>query len=265
MIKLSVKKIAFLFLLLAINTPAFAIKEIKKPTKPVLTDNNQNQLKELILINKTIGKELVKAINAQKLIVQPHTNLQISQMASWGYCKVSGYRAFASKELLALLYALVNSPEITKKTPMGLLSLFRIGRAHGAVQSNGTMIGRAIDIDSYGGYKIHIKNPEKALSGILKIIDKLPPWRYVLGLPRPGGGRLIDPAKDFFLPVTSLSQNERSPTGSLPGDLKLIKNEAAKQKITKAIEKNKNAKILFLMPDAVDHLHIKAVALGSIQ
>ena len=69
-------------------------------------------------------------------------------------------------------------------------------------------------------------NPRTALWAIVKIIRKLPPWRYVLGLPRPGGGNQINPERDYFLPVTNLSQNERSPTGNLNGDLNLIINAA---------------------------------------
>jgi hypothetical protein len=251
--------------------PVLAVKDVKNRL-PLLKPVSRQPVDNLALLNKTVGTELLKAITNKRLVVQPHTRTQIFEMSRYGFAKIPGgivfgyYTAYASPELLSLLHYLINNPEITEKKPFKLLSLFRLGsKAHAQVQSGGTLLGRAIDIDAYAGYRINMADPQTALSGIVKVIEKLPRLNYVLGLPRPGGGSKIDPARDFFLPVTSLSQNERSPTGSLKGDLALIKNSAAKKKISEAIAKNKNAMILFLVPDAVDHLHVKAVEPGKIQ
>jgi len=264
------KKIIISALLLFMVLPLMAGKDAPKDLNPEPENKLNAGQSELLNINMVIGKQLLKAINQKKLVVQPHTRVQIAGLASQGFCLVPGpggvgFRAYASKELLALTAALVKAPFVSTKSPVGIMSLFRYGRAHGSLQSNGFLVGRAIDIDYYAGNRINISNPQAALNAIEKVIEFMPPWKYVLGLPRPGGGKLIDPARDFFLPVNSLSDNERSPTGSLPGDLKLIKSAVAKKRITDAIIKNKAARILFLMPDAVDHLHIKAVERGEIQ
>ncbi|MBC7474344.1 MAG: hypothetical protein H7263_08640 [Candidatus Sericytochromatia bacterium] len=220
-------------------------------------------MQELQIYNKRVAEEMLGAIAEGKLITPDYIRENIKELSNKGYC-THGYifnntHAYATKGLLDLLHNLVTSSEITKHHPISILSLFRTGRNHGQKQVNGDIICRAVDIDGYSGNLINMSNPNSSLKAILKVIDNMPQGRYVVGLPRPGGGSLINPNKDFFLPVNSLSQNERTPTGTLTGDLKLIKNSDARNKITKAFCKNKKAKVMFLMPDAVDHLHIKAL------
>lgn len=214
--------------------------------------------------NKYVGQEMFDAINSGKLITPSYIKNNIEELANKGYCNLSGTKAYASKPLLDLLHSLVTSKEISRKKPFSILSLFRKGRNHGALDNNGIIICRAVDIDMYSGNKIHMNVPYKSLSAIIKVINTMPEGRYNVGLPRPGGGNLIDPSSDFFLPVTSLSQNERSPTGTLFGDIKLIKNDTAREMINIAVKNNKRAEILYMMPDAVDHLHIKALDEGKL-
>ncbi len=213
--------------------------------------------------NKYVGQKMVDAINSGKLIVPSYIKNHLEELANKGFCNFGGKKAYASKPLLDLLYSLVTSKEISRRKPFSILSLFRKGRNHGSINSNGIIICRAVDIDMYSGSKIHMNVPYDSLKAIVKVINTLPEGRYNIGLPRPKGGHLIDPSSDFFLPVTSLSQNERSPTGTLAGDIRLIKNDLARNMINTAIKSNKHAEILYLIPDAVDHLHIKALDEGT--
>lgn len=214
--------------------------------------------------NKYVGQKMITAIYSGKLKAPDYIISNIKELSEKGYVNFRGTRAYASKPLLDLLHALVTSKDINKNNPVSILSLFRKGRNHGAIESNGTIICRAVDLDLYSGHKIHMNVPYDSLKAIVKVIDNMPEGRYNVGLPRPGGGQLIDPSRDFFLPVTSLSQNERSPTGTLSGDLKLIKNNDARNLISNAVNKNRRAQILYMMPDAVDHLHIKALDDGQL-
>lgn len=214
--------------------------------------------------NKYVGQKMLDAMIAGKLHAPDYIRANIVELANKGYCSFGGTKAYASKPLLDLLYSLVTSSEITRKNSISILSLFRKGRNHGAYDNSGVIVCRAVDIDAYSGHKIHMDVPYESLKAIVKVINNMPEGRYNVGLPRPGGGHLIDPSRDFFLPVTSLSQNERSPTGTLVGDLKLIKNEQARSLISNAVTNNKKAQILYMMPDAVDHLHVKALDDGKI-
>jgi hypothetical protein len=234
-----------------------------------------NELQEY---NKKVAKDMIKAIDDKKLNVYQHTEIQINQIASKGYYIfkntkkdefgneiIEEHNTYGSKELMQVLEKLVNSPEIDTNKPFTLTSLFRFGGNHGELQKNGDLIGRAVDIYSYAGAKIHINNPNEALEGITKIIQTLPPSRYTLGLPRPGGLNVIDPNSDYFLPVETLSQSRISPTGTIKGDLEKVKNPDAKIKLSNVINTNSQASILFMYPDAPDHLHIKVVEQGKIQ
>lgn len=214
--------------------------------------------------NKYVGQKMIDAVYMGKLKAPEYIIANIKELSEKGFINFSGTRAYASKPLLDLLYSLVTSKDVTKNNPVSILSLFRKGRNHGATETNGVIVCRAVDIDGYSGHKIHMNVPYDSLKAIVKVINNMPEGRYNVGLPRPGGGHLIDPAKDFFLPVTSLSQNERSPTGTLIGDLKLIKNDQARELISGAVTKNRKAQILYMMPDAVDHLHIKALDDGKL-
>jgi hypothetical protein len=164
----------------------------------------------------------------------------------------------ASPELINLLAGLVDNG-----ATMTIMSLFRFKNGpHGEPQADGTAIGRAIDIMGYGGFDIHLKKPankDNAIAGVCAVISHLPAGKYALGLPRPGGGPLIDPPNDVFLPVTDHSQVVHSPGGSLKKDLEFLL-EPAKTAVKAAVAGNPGAKIQFMFPDGVDHIHVKAVA-----
>ncbi|MFN8575391.1 MAG: hypothetical protein U0354_00905 [Candidatus Sericytochromatia bacterium] len=230
-------------------------KDYKKISKAQSISFNE----DLDYYNKYIGQKLLFAIKQNKVIVPEYIKNYITNLSNYGYVNFNGSKAYLSKPLIDLLYSLINSKQITKDNPLSILSLFRKGRNHGALEKDGIVVCRAVDIDIYSGFRINMNNPNDALKGIVRIINNMPEGRYNIGLPRPGGGQLIAPDKDFFLPVTNLNQNEVSPTGSIDTDLKLIKNQEARELITNAVKNNKMAKILYLMPDAVDHVHIKAL------
>ncbi|MBC7475729.1 MAG: hypothetical protein H7263_15710 [Candidatus Sericytochromatia bacterium] len=245
------------------------IEEITILTKP--------EINELIDFNKKVAKELVKAIDDKKLLVSNDIEINLVQLSTDGYCvlkehkKIDGedsyinHKTYGSKGLMNLLLNLTNSDDINQEKPFIILSLFRLGGNHGEIQSNKDVIGRAIDIFCYAGYKIDISNPQDALEGITKIISKLPESRYNLGLPRPGGENLINPDLDYFLPVTNIKQSRQSPTGNIKGDLERIKDVQARLKLTETIFNNKNIEILYMFPDATNHLHIKAIEKGKLQ
>lgn len=216
--------------------------------------------------NKTVSKKMVKAFNEGKLIVPQYISMYIFEMAKNGYCKINNKKAYLSPQLLNLINRLITSKTISKSKPLSILSMFRLGsNNHAKLEKNNQYVCRAIDIDNYAGYRINIVNPTSSLNAIVKLIGDLPQGRFNLGLPRPGGGDKIDPKTDYFLPVTNIKQNQVSPTGTLAGDLKLIKSEKARKALTEAINKNKKAQILYFMPDATDHLHIKAIDKDKLQ
>lgn len=266
-------------ILLFISFPAFASGITRNDDLNIIEIEplKSSDLNDLQSYNLKICSELIKAIDEKRFLVPYNVEIQLNQLAVNGFAILSEkktfglnqemlikHKAYASKELLDLLIALVNAPEINSENPISVFSFLRLGGAHGEIQDNGDLIGRAIDIDYFAGNKIHMEKPDKALEAILKVIKNLPPLRFSLGLPRPEGGNKIDPEKDFFLPVTNLNQARRSPTGNLKGDLNEIKNEDAKNKLKEVIE-NLNAEILFLYPDGIDHLHIKTVEQGKNQ
>jgi len=164
----------------------------------------------------------------------------------------------ASPELINLLAGLVGVNDT-----MSIMSLFRFhGGPHGEPQADGSAIGRAVDIMAYGGFSIHVKTPANAptaISGVAPVISHLPAGKYTLGLPRPGGGPKIDPGNDVFLPVTNLDQVTKSPgKGSFKADLELVL-EPARTAIRAAVLRNPGARIQFMYPDGVDHVHVKAL------
>lgn len=233
---------------------------------------------ELMEYNKKVARDMIKAINEKKLNVYQHTSEQINQISSQGFYIFKKYKkdefgneiieehnTYGSRELMNVLETLVNSSEISSDKPFMITSLFRFGGNHGELQKNGDLVGRAVDIYSYAGARIHIDHPNEAIDGISKIIEKLPASRYTLGLPRAGSVNSVAPDKDFFLPVQTINQSRISPTGTLKGDLERVKNPEAKVKLANAISTNNQASILFMYPDAPDHLHIKVVEQGKIQ
>jgi hypothetical protein len=180
----------------------------------------------------------------------------IAKDGSWS--DPSGHILRASTELIRLLAGLLE-----QGATMTIMSLFRFKNGpHGEPQPDGSAIGRAVDVMEYRGFKIHLKNPENAsaaISGVAAVISHLPAGKYTLGLPRPGGGPLIDPEHDVFLPVTNHDQVSKSPgKGNVQKDLELLL-EPARTALREAIAANSIARIQFMYPDGVDHLHVKAV------
>jgi hypothetical protein len=170
----------------------------------------------------------------------------------------------ASVELLALLAALVDPSRGHK---LEILSLFRTVKAgpHGILQTDGkTRLGRAVDIRAYAGNLIDLAHPTNAaaartIQGVARVIERLPAGKFTLGLPRPGlGGSHRDPDNDVFLPATERTVLRTTPTGSFAGDLACIVKPEAKQALARASRSNPAAKILFMYPDANNHLHVKA-------
>jgi hypothetical protein len=171
----------------------------------------------------------------------------------------AGHVLRAAPELTELLAGLLGGG-----ATMTILSLFRYGNGpHGKPEPDGSAVGHAVDIAAYNGAAIHLKipaNAPSAIRGVASVISKLPAGKYTLGLPRPGGGNHIDPTNDVFLPVTSLDQPQKSPSrGNFRKDLSLIL-EPARTALTQAVDGNPAARIQFLYPDGVDHLHVTTIA-----
>lgn len=273
------KKFLALLISLTVCLPAVSTNEsIEIDEITEIFSDSKYEINELQSYNKKVAKDMIRAIDEKRLNVYQHTEIQLNQIAEQGFYVfkkskkdelgndiISNHNTYGSKELMEVLEALVNSPDISSEKPFTITSLFRFGGNHGEVQKNGDLIGRAVDIYTFAGARIHIKHPNEALEGISKIIEKLPPSRYTLGLPRPGGANFVDPNSDFFLPVNTINQSRISPTGTLKGDLEKMKNPEAKVKLASAINTNNQASILFMYPDAPDHLHIKVVEEGKIQ
>ena len=184
-----------------------------------------------------------------------------SVAASGQWTDKSGKVLRASPEVIAMTAGLLKDG-----AKMSLMSLFRYGNGpHGEKQADGSAISRAIDIIEYLGHPINLKTPaaaEQCIQGVAMVIQYLPPGRYSVGLPRPGGGDKIDPPNDVFFPVTAKEQVDVMPGGSPSKAIDMIR-EPARTAIKAAMAANPEAKLVIVFPDAVDHLHIKALAPGA--
>ena len=174
------------------------------------------------------------------------------------YKDPKGHLIRPSEELVALLAGLLEG-----NRTMTIMSLFRYGTPHGEVQSDGTAIGRCVDIMAYAGFPIHLKlpsNADNAIKGVAAVMGSLPAGKFTLGLPRPGGGASIDPDHDVFLPVTDHSQVTKSPGhGVFSKDLEKVL-EPARTAMKAAVAQNPAARVQFMYPDGVDHVHVKALS-----
>jgi hypothetical protein len=203
---------------------------------------------------------VIKALDDGRLIADMNNvKGQLRAIATGGaWTDPAGHVLRASPELIKLLAALVDG-----NGRLTIMSLFRFKNGpHGEVQADGSAIGRAVDIMGYAGFAIHLKtaaNAPNAISGVAAVFSKLPAGKYTIGLPRPGGGSSLDPKSDVFLPVTSLDQVTKSPShGVFSKDLELVL-EPARAALKAAVLQNPAARIQFMYPDGVDHVHVKAV------
>jgi hypothetical protein len=222
---------------------------------------------ERALTPREIGAGLVEAIRQGRLWVQDRDRLHFEQLARTGEVRAGGGTTVPSPELLRLLDALLRQTRANPTPParpdFGILSMIRFNEGpHGEVQPGGTAVGRAVDISRFGGHQINISNPDEALAGVLAVIATLPTGCYTLGLPRPSIP--VNPAlRNPFLPVNSEADIAHSPTGSLRGDLSRIQDAESRRQLTAAMDEaraQRGVRIQFLYPDALDHLHVKAVA-----
>jgi hypothetical protein len=210
---------------------------------------------------KTMARALVTAMDQGRLLGQAGIRQQLVAWADSGsFRDASGNIIKPSPELLRMLVTLVNTPGAIK---LGVMSLARFNQGpHGEVQPDGTAICRAADITTFAGFPIDLLEPAHApntINGVARVVSALPAGKFTLGLPRPGGHSLLNPAQDVFLPVTDLSQVDKSPTGSFAGDIRRVKSQEARDALIHASSSNPDAKILFMFPDAVDHVHVKAM------
>jgi hypothetical protein len=201
--------------------------------------------------------DIIRALDEKRLRT-PMNNVsgQLRSLASSGsWTDPHGNVLRASPGLITLIAGLVS------RNTMTVMSLFRFrGGPHGVLQSDGSAIGFAIDIMAYQEYEINLKTPANAntaINGVAAVIKNLPRGRYQIGLPRPGGHSLIDPAHDVFFKVTNHSQVDHSPGGLLVKDLELLL-EPARTTIKSAVSASAG-QIGFMFPDGVDHVHVKSV------
>lgn len=242
---------------------------------------------------QTVARALLQGVQGGQLaLTNPRREgAQLSQLSQHGHCTVDNQTATLHDELLTTLESLLShSTPRPGHAPFSILSLVRTNSgAHGWRAPDGSRVCKAVDINRYAGHAIDMRDPNEALEAILAVIDALPAGRYTLGLPRPprlddqGGAldsqryqylglyepgpppyRLRPPyaqrTMNMFLPVNRPEDIEHSPTGSLQGDLQLIQDPTARARLTTttAAARARGANILFLYPDALDHLHLKA-------
>jgi len=203
---------------------------------------------------------VLAALDDGRLVANMHdVKGQLRACASAGSWKdPDGHVLRAAPELIDLLAGLLEPPN-----RMTIMSLFRFKSPHGKVQPDGTGLGRAVDIMAYAGIPIHLKltsNVQNAIAGVTAVLRNLPAGKYTLGLPRPGGGALIDPAHDVFFSVTDHAQVTKSPgKGVFQKDIELVL-EPARAAMKEALGGNPTARIQYMYPDGVDHLHVEALA-----
>jgi hypothetical protein len=230
-------------------------------SRPVFSQLSLSLLLSSALGDSSGGLQAVVAALDQGRVHTPMNNVegQLRAIAKDGpWTDKEGHILRASPELINLLAGLLE-----QGATMTIMALFRFRNGpHGEPQPDGSAIGRAVDIMEYLGFQIHLNHPgnaSTAISGVAAVISHLPAGKYALGLPRPGGGKHIDPEHDVFLPVTSQDQVDMPPAGGdLQKDLDLL-IEPARTALRAAIAVNSKARIQFMFPDAVDHLHVKAL------
>jgi hypothetical protein len=204
-------------------------------------------------------KAIIRALDEKRLRADMNNvSGQLRALANDGSWTDPGKHVLrASPGLINLLAGLLD-----RNAALTIMSLFRFkGGPHGEPQPDGSAIGRAVDIMGYQGFNINLKTPSNAsnaIGGVAAVISNLPAGRYTIGLPRPGGGALIDPSNDVFFPVTSHDQVDRSPGGSLARDLEKVL-EPARTALKAATASLAGAHIQFMFPDGVDHVHVKAL------
>jgi len=203
---------------------------------------------------------IIRALDERRLTADMNdVRGQLRALASDGQWKdPAGHILRASPELINTLAGLVGM-----NGRMTIMSLFRYRNGpHGEPQPDGSAVGRAVDIMGYETFNIHLKSPANApnaIAGVAAVINHLPAGKYTLGLPRPGGGPKIDPPNDVFFSVTGLDQVTKSPgKGVFKRDLELVL-EPARTALADAVKANPGARIQFMYPDGVDHVHVKAV------
>src|SRR5262249_16670635 len=126
---------------------------------------------------KEMVQTLKEALGKGRLVfVKPSEQPEIAALDDEGRYKYARGAFRASLELLKLLTALV---DVGQGQKLEILSLFRTKNAgpHGILQSDGTRLGRAVDISAYGGFPIRLKHPANkrgAIQGVVKVVEKLP-------------------------------------------------------------------------------------------
>jgi len=236
-----------------------------------------------------LATELLQAREQGRLALSGSVRSQLELLAHTGHIRhdEAPDAVVPSATLLALLQALLGltpQPAPGQPAPFALLSLVR-------PHSSFHMRGQAVDISRFAGYDILMTNPSQALQAVLAVIEALPRGCYALGLPRPvradaDGARrdhtryhylnLYEPGnpptlrpqyqhlleENVFLPVHSQADIDRSPSrGSITGDLDCIVDPAAQAQLRAAIAnaRQHGARIKYLFPDALDHLHVQVV------
>ena len=124
----------------------------------------------------------------------------------------------------------------------------------------------AIDIRAYDGDTIELRpdgmNVDPTIRAVSGILQNLPPGGYKFGFPRPSThlGGPVFPDFDVFLPADTPSDIERPPPGKLGKDaIPLIKVDAAREAVTRALDANPKARFSMFFPDGFDHAHIEII------
>ncbi|MBD2768080.1 D-alanyl-D-alanine carboxypeptidase family protein [Hymenobacter sp. BT664] len=237
-----------------------------------------------------VATELLSGRQVGRLALSNSVLHQLEALAQTGSIPLdhSSDTVVPSPTLLALLQALLRGtppPAAGTRAPFGLMSLVRPRASYHTR-------GQAVDISRFAGHDIRMTNPARALQAVLAIIDLLPAGCYALGLPRPvradADGARRDharygylnlyqpgnpptlrpeyenlPAANVFLPVNSQADIDVSPShGNIARDLDFIVDATAQSLLRTAVAnaRQRGARIKYLFPDALDHLHIQVVA-----
>ena len=132
---------------------------------------------------KTAAQLLLRVERGSMKLTNPHREgMQLRELARQGI--ITGQNEKPVRIALPLLRTLDRlSAQSSRSKPLELMSLYRSPRSRSSGSAHAS--GQAVDIASFGGYRIDSREPEKCVKGTVALLAALGPGQYRLGLPKP--------------------------------------------------------------------------------
>ena len=203
-------------------------------------------------------QDLISATNNGQLVFsQPGDRRVLTHIANNE--PIGGSVVHLNQALIELLAALSAAGTVT------VMSLYRRGQGpHGKIGRNGEITCRAVDIESFAGLPVSLRNRENAVRVVANLIRLFPAGNsFDIGFPRPVGGPTgFNAAQDVFFPVRDEATARRCYAGTISLPMREML-EPAKTQILQAMSSS-GADFRLNYPDGLNHLHIKAYRLDPV-